>query len=88
MYADPIPLGPLSVPGQPTDAPPGSEQKVRIMIERASRREPLFHPRDGICQGNPAAPDLTPNTWQPADEPLDDLENPLETEGAELGLTA
>jgi hypothetical protein len=88
MYADPIPLGPLSVPGQPTDASPGSEQKVRIMIERASRREPLFHPRDGICQDTRVAPALTPSTWQPSDEPLDDLEKLLETDEAELGLTA
>ncbi len=38
--------GPLSAPGQPTNAPPGSERKIRVMIERASRREPLFHPLD------------------------------------------
>lgn len=28
--------------GSPTDAPPGSEAKVRVMIERCSRGEPLF----------------------------------------------
>jgi hypothetical protein len=39
--------GPASLPGEPTDAPPGSELKIRIMTERASRREELFHPQDG-----------------------------------------
>jgi hypothetical protein len=33
-------------PGEPTDAPPGSEEKIRILIERAARRQPLFHPMD------------------------------------------
>jgi hypothetical protein len=36
-----------TLPGQPTDAPPGSEQKIRVLTERASRRESLFHPLDG-----------------------------------------
>jgi hypothetical protein len=36
----------FSVPGQPTDAPPGSARKVRVLMERAARREPLFHPGD------------------------------------------
>ncbi len=34
-------------PGEPTDALPGSERKIRILVERAARREPLFHPLDG-----------------------------------------
>jgi hypothetical protein len=38
---------PLSRPGEPTDAPPGSPRKIRILTERAARREPLFHPLDG-----------------------------------------
>jgi hypothetical protein len=38
--------GPFSVPGQPTDAPPGTARKVRVLMERAARREPLFHPGD------------------------------------------
>lgn len=39
---------PESVPGQPTDAPPGSPRKVRVLMERAARREPLFHPGDNM----------------------------------------
>lgn len=33
-------------PGRPTNEPPGSEAKLAIMIERAERRESLFHPAD------------------------------------------
>jgi hypothetical protein len=40
--------GPLSLPGEPTNAAPGSERKIRILTERAARREPLFHPQDGL----------------------------------------
>ena len=42
------PRGPESVPGQATDAPPGSARKVRVLMERATRREPLFHPGDNL----------------------------------------
>jgi hypothetical protein len=38
----------LPLPGEPTDAFPGTERKIRILIERALRKEQLFHPRDGI----------------------------------------
>lgn len=38
---------PAKLPKKPTDASPGSEEKIRVMIERARRREQLFHPRDG-----------------------------------------
>jgi hypothetical protein len=48
MHQEPNPLGSLSRPGEPTNAAPGSERKIRIMTERAGRREPLFHPRDGF----------------------------------------
>lgn len=53
-------FGPASMPGEPTDALPGSEQKIRVLIERAARREQLFHPDDG-----PAAK----NRRRPASEP-------------------
>jgi hypothetical protein len=36
----------VSLPGEPIDAVPGSPDKVRILTERASRGEPLFHPGD------------------------------------------
>jgi len=38
---------PVPLPGQPTAALPGTEEKILIMIERAARREQLFHPQDG-----------------------------------------
>ena len=39
--------GPGLLPGEPTDALPGTEKKIRVMAERAARREQLFHPQDG-----------------------------------------
>lgn len=45
-------VGPAVLPGEPTDALPGSEKKIRVMIERADRREQLFHPEDGIRRKN------------------------------------
>jgi hypothetical protein len=52
--------GGLTSPGEPTNAEPGSEQKIRVLIERARRREALFHPLDGVskrwrpCSPNPS----------------------------------
>jgi hypothetical protein len=40
--------GPASRAGEPTDAPPGSPRKIRVLTERASRREALFHPKDNL----------------------------------------
>jgi hypothetical protein len=34
--------------GEPTNASPGSEEKIRVLMARAARREPLFHPNDGL----------------------------------------
>jgi hypothetical protein len=50
--------------GEPTDAAPGSEEKIRVLIVRASRRESLFHPNDGLKLGTykptpPSPPRLT-----------------------------
>jgi hypothetical protein len=39
---------PVSRPGEPTTAPPGSARKIRVLMERASRREALFHPQDNL----------------------------------------
>ena len=47
MHQEPTALGSISRPGEATNAAPGSERKIRIMTERASRREPLFNPQDG-----------------------------------------
>jgi hypothetical protein len=33
--------------GEPTNAAPGSPKKILVLMERAQRREPLFHPDDG-----------------------------------------
>jgi hypothetical protein len=35
---------------EPTTAGPGTERKIEVMIQRAARREPLFHPLDGLRQ--------------------------------------
>jgi hypothetical protein len=48
MHLQPSYFGPGAVPREPTEALPGSEQKIRIMTERAARRQQLFHPLDGI----------------------------------------
>jgi hypothetical protein len=47
-----------SRPGEPTDAPPGSPNKIRVLTERASRREPLFHPQDNLKRQFHLPPDL------------------------------
>jgi hypothetical protein len=39
---------PVSRPGEPTSAAPGSARKIRVLMERAARKEALFHPLDGI----------------------------------------
>jgi hypothetical protein len=36
-----------AIPEEPTVALPGSEEKIQVMIQRASRRQRLFHPMDG-----------------------------------------
>jgi hypothetical protein len=43
---------------EPTAAPPGSEAKVLVMIERAARREALFHPLDAPMNPEGASLDL------------------------------
>jgi hypothetical protein len=39
---------PISRPGEPTSAPPGSPTKIEVLTERAARREALFHPGDNL----------------------------------------
>jgi len=61
---------PGALPKEPTDAPPGSEQKIRVMIERAARREQLFHPLDGLGRRAWLSPEE--RRWPlPTCEPLD-----------------
>jgi hypothetical protein len=59
---DQLPREPISRPGEPTDAAPGSARKIRVLMERASRREALFHPQDNLKRRLPNSPP------EPADE--------------------
>jgi hypothetical protein len=58
----------------PTDAPPGSEQKILVLTERAARRLPLFHPEDGSWARVGRKPDQEPRreaAFSIGDWPLD-----------------
>ena len=65
---------PLSRPGEPTNAPPGSPRKIRILMERAARREPLFHPLDGRTGRRPP-PEPEPAERAEADVTVSGSEN-------------
>ena len=39
--------GPAELPDTPTDAWPGSEQKIAVLAERAALQQTLWHPDDG-----------------------------------------
>lgn len=52
--------GNAPLPDQSTDASPGSEAKILILMERAAKRQALFHPHDSLIIAEPAR----------ADEPL------------------
>ena len=56
---------PVSRPGEPTSAPPGSATKIRVLMERAGRKEALFHPQDNLKRVLPAAP------VEPEDSPFE-----------------
>lgn len=43
-----LPCDSASRPGEPTEAAPGTATKIRVLTERASRREALFHPKDNL----------------------------------------
>jgi hypothetical protein len=38
-------------PTEPTDAEPGTEEKIRVFQERIRKRQGLFHPRDARKRG-------------------------------------
>src|SRR5262249_45286616 len=59
MDPRPQPREAYSRPGEPTTAPPGSPRKIRVLMERAARREPLFHPLDN-CKRRPPTPEGLP----------------------------
>ena len=69
-----LPRDPVSRPGEPTDAPPGSPRKIRVLTERASRREPLFHPQDNLKRRLPERQDEAP---PPQEEELVEAEGEL-----------
>lgn len=74
-------------PMQPTAALPGSEEKIRVMTERAERREQLFHPLDGpgYQGGQAAAPEAEFEAWpMPTAEELPD--EPVPPADEVLGL--
>lgn len=39
----------VPMPPSPTSAPPGSPQKVKVLMQRARRNQQLWHPRDAWC---------------------------------------
>lgn len=98
MSSEPTRIRSVSLPNEPTDALPGSEEKIRVMIERASRREPLFHPQDGprapagsrLAHHDPEWPKAfaaaldSPPFGLVASEERDDAEESHEVGGAEL----
>ena len=94
MSPEPVYRRAGSLPHEPTDAPPGSEQKIRIMIERAARREQLFHPLDGPgARGRShPRPQSSPPPWPPTSaeafalEPLDFEEDDPDEVGEVLGI--
>jgi hypothetical protein len=56
-----------ALPDEPTDALPGTEEKVLAMIQRAARRQQLFHPLDGLaCRFRACSEAISP----PSPEPL------------------
>lgn len=38
----------ITEPDQPTDATPGTEEKIQVMAERAAAGQSLHHPDDGL----------------------------------------
>jgi len=38
----------IAEPDQPTDATPGTEEKIQVMAERAAAGQSLHHPDDGL----------------------------------------
>lgn len=76
---------PLSRQGEPTDAPPGSARKIRVLTERAMRRESLFHPKDNLKRLLPSSPpESDPGPEEEAE--LELIEEADEDDGDELEL--
>jgi hypothetical protein len=76
---------PLSRPGEPTDAAPGSTRKIRVLTERAARRESLFHPKDNLKRLLPSSPpDSEPEPEEEAE--LDLLETDEDDEDGDVDV--
>jgi hypothetical protein len=87
MPPEPIHSKRGALPKEPTDALPGTERKIRVMMERAARREQLFHPLDGVaCWSRSLRADGTENRRCPLVLVGAPLEEPatLEVDGFEL----
>ena len=41
-----LPQAGLTIPSEPTDARPGTDEKIRVFSERVDKGEHLFHPDD------------------------------------------
>ena len=41
--------GSTVLPARPTEAAPGTDEKIAILAERARNRESLWHPEDLVC---------------------------------------
>jgi hypothetical protein len=60
--------GQAPLPDLPTDAAPGSEAKILILMERAILKQALFHPADSMLILPPL--DMLAEAMGPAPEPL------------------
>jgi hypothetical protein len=58
------------LPAEPTDAVPGTEKKIRVLMARAERGEALFHPRDATMLDRypTAAAEILARLLPPEDE--------------------
>ncbi len=63
--------GPADLPESPTDAVPGSEEKIAVLAARYARREALHHPLDAGAY-SPLASDLPPGPEPPRVETADE----------------
>jgi hypothetical protein len=82
---------PISRPGEPTDAAPGSPRKIRVLTERAARREPLFHPQDNLKRRPPIPAELLPEAvpeLEEVSEPTEEMEEMEEVEALEADLAS
>jgi len=53
--------GEVPLPDAPTQALPGTEEKIQVLMERAARNQQLFHPLDAQS---------SPTEWALANEPM------------------